>query len=832
MSSVILVAALIGLAEPTPVQAVASNAPTANRVGPEDAKTETVSFTHDVQPILTRYGCNQGACHGAALGKGGFRLSLRGFDDEADFQEIVRAAKGRRVFRSDAEGSLILTKPTLDSPHQGGKRFEVDSKPYLVLKQWIEQGLKGPSETERKVVEIKVEPAEIVAEPGRKVALRVVAVYSDGTRRSVADRTSFDTLSPAVAEVTPDGEVTVKGRGETAIMVRHQDRVSVSRVLSPYLPPVGKDAAAASRIEEEIAAGRATFKPRMPIDELWLAKWGRLGLSPSGECSDAEFFRRIHLDVIGTLPEPDAIRAFLADRSPDKRDRAIDAVLERPEYVDYQAYKWGDLLRNNREIVGEKGMWAFHEWLRESFRTNLPMDRFARTILTAAGSPGENGPANFYRVGRQPEDWAENTAQVFLGVRMQCARCHHHPFENISQRDYYALTAVFSRLTSKRSEEFGVYEQDTVLYIRDQGEARHPRTGKVIPPACLGAPLDDNPLDRRQALADWLGAKDRRALARNLVNRYWGYLMGRGLIHPVDDIRVTNPAASEEVLDRLARDFEADGFDLKKLLRGILRSAVYQRSALDHAGNEIDGDNRYFTRYTARRLTAEQLLDAIDAACGTRERFQNLPEGYRAISLPDSRVASRFMDAFGRPRREIACECERVDTPNMIQALQFLTGELLHRKVTDPNGRVADFVKRKVPIDQVIDEVYLRTVCRPPTDRERADAKQMLAPPTPLADATNNGSADRVGKAPTSPPAIAASVSGRGEPAKGLPSGAPKAATSKQAAGGAMSKNGAMPKKPAVNPAAQAQAESARYRTAVEDLLWVMLNTREFQFQH
>ncbi|MFO0945434.1 MAG: DUF1549 and DUF1553 domain-containing protein [Planctomycetota bacterium] len=696
-----------------------------------------IDFKTDVQPILTKQGCNQGACHGSQHGKGGFKLSLRGFDDTTDYQEIVKSAKARRALLSEPELSLLLTKPALDVPHKGGERLKRGSSEYETILTWLEQGAHGPSGKDRNIRQIVIHPEESIVAPGKVIALEVIAVYDDGSKEPVLNKATFDSASPGIAEVNEQGQVTAKGAGETAIMVRYLGKVGVSRVLIPFGKSEGLD----------------VFSIHNRVDELWTQKWNKLGLSPARICSDTDFYRRIHLDTLGTLPSAEQVRAFVADMSVDKRAKAIDAVLERPEYVDFWAYKWGDLLRSNRNQLGEKGMWSFHNWLRASFRDNKPMDKFTEEIITAVGSPFQNGPANFFRVGGSAPDWAENAAQVFLGVRIQCARCHHHPFESISQADYYGLVAFFSRVGTKGSQEFGIFNNDTVVFVRDAGDTSHPRTGQVMKPTPLGGEPTDDPLDRRRALARWLLDRGNPALARNLANRYWGYYMGRGLVDPIDDIRASNPASCQEVLDFLAQDLIDHGYDVKHLLRTIMNSHVYQLSSTSRKESNADPANKFFTHYTAKRLTAEQLLDAIDAACGTQEKFAQLPAGYRAISLPDSNVQSKFMDDFGRPKREMACECERSDTPNMTQALQFMTGDLLNGKVTAKGGRIERLIAAKKSIPESIQEIYLQTVSRFPTADEAEKAALL------------------VNKAPSS-------------------------------------------------------------REGLEDLLWTMLNTREFQFNH
>ncbi len=699
---------------------------------------EPVSFVNDVQPVLTKLGCNQGACHGAQYGQGGFKLSLRAFDDGADYGELVRGAYGRRMKGAVPEESLLLTKPLMEMPHGGGRRLKRDSWAFETLVKWMKQGAPGPLANDRKLKQVVVAVAdaalrplptlaasatgEAILQPGQTAQVSAKAVYEDGFEEPIERKASFDSMNASVVEVTPEGLVTATGKGETVVMVRYLGTVSVCRIVVPFGQSVGLE----------------QFAKNNFVDELWVEKWRKTGLSPTKNCTDEEFFRRIHLSTIATLPTPDEIKAFLADTDPDKRNKAIDRVLQRPEYMDFWAYKWGDLLRNNRNSLQKKGMWSLHNWLRASFRDNKPMDQFATELITAVGSPYQNGPVNFFVNGYQ-EEWTEATAATFLGVRVQCAKCHHHPYENISQADYHSLRAFFARVGKKSSWEFGIQGGEFVIYVNDTGEVGHPRTGAILPPKPLGAAPADDPVDRRRALAAWLTDKSNLAYARNLANRYWGYYFGRGLVSPIDDMRVTNPAANSDFLDALARDLIAHNYDVKHLLRTIMRSHVYQLSAESRLslresesfrgakGDNPDGDNRYVTHFSSTRLKAEQLLDAVDFACGTQEKFPEVPLGFRAIALPDSNFPNEFLDAFGRPRRVIACECERSDTPSMTQALLMISGGLLNRKVSDGNGRIAKLVKANTPADQVVDELFLCSLSRRPTPEEKQAALAEIA---------------------------------------------------------------------------------------------------------
>ncbi len=680
-----------------------------------------VSFGREVVPVLTRAGCNAGACHGAQHGRGGFRLSLFGFDPAFDQREIVQSAEGRRVVPSDPERSILLLKPTLQMEHGGGERFAVNSREYTVLRGWLEDGAPPPAPNDPPVTALAVWPTKRLMVPGEQQQLLVRATRGDGPAEDVTALARFDSLNESVAAVTPGGLVTAKGRGETHVMVRFMGQVAVAEVTLPYSPPPAGSPNGGNFIDEKLAA-----------------KWRELGLAPSPLCTDAEFLRRLCLDATGTLPSPAEARAFLADADPGKRAKAVDRVLGRPEFVDFWTLKWGDLLRINRELLRDKGMWSFHNWVHDSLRDNKPVDAMVRELLTAEGSTSTGGAANYYVVTNGAADWAETTAQLFLGVRMQCAKCHHHPFEKWSQDDYAGMAAFFVRLGTKSTQDFGLFERERVIFLRPSGEQAHPRTGKVVPPHPLDGPVMDDPADRRRKLADWLTAPDNPFFARNFANRFWAYTMGRGLVEPVDDLRATNPPSIPGLLDALAADFAAHKFDQKYLLRTIFTSQAYQRSSATGPGNAADAANVYHTRYTRKRLTAEQLADALDAATGTREKYQGLPRGTRAIQLPDTTVRSYLLDVFGRPARQVACECERTARPNIAQALHLLNGDFLNRKIDAPDGRVAKLTKEKAAPDAVIGELYLATLCRPPRPEETARARHWLA----SASSPKDGAAD------------------------------------------------------------------------------------------
>jgi hypothetical protein len=677
-----------------------------------------VSFNQEVVPILTKAGCNSGGCHGASLGRGGFRLSLFGFDPAFDHAQIVASNEGRRVVLNDPERSILLAKPALVMEHGGGEKLKLNGRDYLRVRTWLEVGAPAPNPKDPEVAKLEVFPPARVMQPGETQQLAITAVWSDGRREDVTPVAQFDALNDAVASVTASGLVTAKATGETHVMIRFGGQADVAQVTLPYTTIPNYPAVPANNF----------------IDEKLVAKWKDLGLTPSPLCTDDEFLRRLHLDAIGTLPTPEEVWAFLADKDPMKRAKAIDKVLERPEFVDWWALKWGDLLRINRTALQEKGMWSFHNWVRAQIRDNVPVDVFVHEIVTAEGSTFIDGPANYYQIGRTAEDWAESATQVFLGVRVGCAKCHHHPFEKWSQDDYYGMTAFFARLGTKTSQEFGLFGRETVVFIRPAGEATHPRKRVTVKPHPLdgdGKVSWDDPFDRRKKLADWMTAPTNKLFARNMTNRFWGYTMGRGLVEPLDDMRATNPASNPELLDALADDLVKAKFDQKHLLRVIFNSRAYQLSSEPTDGNRADAANVHFTRYTVKRLTAEQLADAVDFATGTREKYAGLPAGTRAIQLPDAEVKSYLMDTFGRPPRQVLCECERTTRPNIAQAMHLLNGDFLNKKIGDKAGRIEKLLTAKAPTPKAVEELYLATLSRLPTDVEKAKAEGFVkAAPT------------------------------------------------------------------------------------------------------
>lgn len=683
-------------------------------------ESASVSFSEDVIPLLSKTGCNQGACHASQYGKGEFKLSLFGFAPEEDHPQFVRDWQQRRVSFVEPAASLVLKKATMEVGHGGGRRFAKDSYEYALLLDWLTAGAPGPIKDQPHVVGMTVTPAERVYSTDQTQQLRVVAEYSDGSTRDVTHRALYDSMGEGVATIDDAGLITAHDAGQAAIMVRYQGQAKISMVLLPH----------------ESSDDLSSFVAQNFIDEKVKEHWLRLGLVPADLCSDEVFIRRAFLDAIGTLPSAEKIEAFLASDAPNKRAKLVDELLgltgdaSRDVFVNewsaYWALKWGDLLRNNRNKLGDGGMWALYNWMRASLRENKPVDSFVREIITAQGSIYANGPANYYKVATKPEDLAETTAQVFLGVRMACAKCHHHPFEVYSQADYYGLAAFFTRVGTKGSSDFGALGRDTVVMLRNSGSIRHPRTRQTMEPTpLLSQPVSlDGVRDLRRPLANWITSAENELFARNVVNRFWGYFMGAGLVEPIDDMRATNPASIPSLLAALADDFVASGFDLRQLMKQIMTSRVYQLSSTPRPENVAD--TRLHLHYNVKRLPAEVLLDAIDDACGTQERFSGVPLGTRAIELPDSNYTSYFLDTTGRPQRVITCECERTSTPNLAAVLHLVNGDTIQKKLADKGGRVAKFVAEKSAPNDAVRELYLATFSRPPSESETAAAVALI----------------------------------------------------------------------------------------------------------
>jgi len=677
-------------------------------------------FDGMVQPLLSRYGCNAGSCHASQFGKGGLVLSVMGYDPQMDFSALVRDRTGRRINFLEPEQSLLIKKPTMQVSHGGGHRLSKNSVDAKLLAEWIRGGAPGPKAEAARVTSIDVTPARRLAEVEASQQLRVVAHYSDGSERDVTRWARFDSLDEAVLSVTPEGLVAVVGRGQAPVMVRFQGQASISLFSIPYGP------------EPQLAG----WQNHNFIDEHAERKFRELGIEPSPLCDDATFLRRAWLDALGTLPAPEDVGAFLQDSSADKRERLVDRLLgltgdplqdiHNDDYAAWWTLKWSDLLRNTSDgaATDEQRMWAMHNWLKEGLRTNRPFDQMVRELITAKGSIFSSGPASYYRIFGNSSDLAEGTAQLFLGVRLQCAKCHHHPFEKYGQEDYYSFAAFFARVGNKSSEEFGLFGGEQVVMVRSGGEVTHPKTGATLKPRALDGEAVEHPIDRRIPLAAWLTAAENPFFARSIANRYTDYLLGRGLVEPVDDLRATNPATNPELLDALAAHFVSSGFDLKQLIRAIMTSRLYQLDSQPTSANA--SDEKFYSHYRVKRLGAEPLLDAIDAVTGVQTKFKSLPLGTRAIELPDAEYPDYFLNVFGKPRRVSVCECERAPDENLVQALHTLNGDTIATKSADAKGRIAQWIAAGKTDDEITTELYLRALTRPPTEAELAANREFL----------------------------------------------------------------------------------------------------------
>jgi hypothetical protein len=676
----------------------------------EVGRDDPWSFTNDVLPVLTRSGCNQGACHGAAAGKNGLRLTLRGYGPEVDYDVLTRQALGRRVVRSAPAESLLLLKPTGAVEHGGGVRFAPDSPEYRIIAGWIAAGASRPRPDEPKVVALEVLPDAARLGLGGTQQVLVRARYSDGRVADVTRWAKFASTDETVARVDEAGVVRVEGHGEAAVTVWYASLVGRTTITSPSETPIDpKVFAAAPR--------------RNPIDEKNLAKLASLGIPPSPDAGYAAFLRRAYLDATGTLPPGDRVDAFLADPDPDKRDKLVDRLLSGPEFVDYWAYKWSDLFLVSSKKLPAPAMWSFYRFVRKSVAENVPWDRFARSIVTARGNTLNDGAANYFVLHRDPIDLTESASMAFLGLSLTCARCHNHPMEKWTQDQYYGVASLFSRVRLKDGGAPG----DVVVVADAEGEIRHPRTGAVMPPQ----PLDGTALppvfrgDRREAFADWLARPDNPYFARAVVNRVWRNFFGRGLVDPEDDLRATNPASDEPLMDWLVADFRGHGYDVKHLIRTIMTSACYARSSVPLPDNAADA--KYLSHYPAKRLPAEVLLDAIARVTGVPTIFPGFPAGWRSLQLPDTKVPSAFLDSFGRPERLSTCSCERSSEPSMSQALHLANGATINDRLRSDQGAVAKAIASKLDDAEILDRLFLAALSRRPTEAERSRLLKILA---------------------------------------------------------------------------------------------------------
>jgi hypothetical protein len=680
------------------------------------------SFRNQVQPILAKFGCSSGACHGAAAGQGGFKLSLRGYDDEGDYLQITRSVLGRRVSLDDPARSLLLLKSTKAIPHKGGERFKTDSPEYKILAEWIAQGAPPPSEKDAQIERIEITPAHIVLKPGQAQAFKVTAFFNNGRQEDVTRWAKYTAGNTSVAPADDNGLVKVVGHGEGSITAWYLSRLAIATVTAPYEQPVA-------------AAAFTAIPPRNFLDQLVLEKLHELNLPPSDRSTDSEFIRRAMLDTLGVLPTAEETRAFLAETTPGKRDHLIDSLLSRPEFTDYWAYKWSDLLLVNGNKLPEQPMWSYYQWIRRQVELNTPWDEFVRELVTSTGSTLANGAGNFFILHDEPTKIAETISTAFLGMSIACAKCHNHPMEKWTNDQYFAFANLFSRVRSKN----GSVNDERVVYADNTGDLVQPLRGKAQPPTPLdGAPTSlTSPEDRRLPMAQWLTAPENPYFARAITNRIWKNFFATGLVESVDDLRMTNPSSNEKLLSAAAGFLVKKQFDLKALMREILQSETYQRSSIARPENQ--DDTRFYARYYPRRLMAEVMLDAVSQVTAVPTTFRmdrrnankglgnSYPMGYRALQLPDSNTVSYFLASFGRPDRVQTCECERTNEPSMAQALHIANGDTLNTKLATKGNAVDKLLASGQSDAKIVEEAYLQALSRPPTDAERAGVLKVLA---------------------------------------------------------------------------------------------------------
>jgi hypothetical protein len=673
-------------------------------------QTQPVSFRNDVIAALNVGGCNSGACHGTPTGKNGFRLSLRGYDPPSDYVQLTRDLLGRRTDRLNPEMSLVMLKGLGRVAHEGGARFPATSIAAQTLTTWMSEGLNDDAATLPEVKKVEVLPGtRILNDPCRYQQLSVMATFTDGTSKDVTRLTVFSSSDPAIANVNANGLVEFAQSGEVAILCRYLMELVPVRLM--YLEP------------------KPGFKWSNPpasnyVDTHTFAKLKMLNIQPSEVCSDQEFIRRAYLDVCGILPGPDEVTKFLTSKDATKRAKLIDDLLEKPEYADFWTLKWSDVFRSTRKTIQVKGTHVFQKWLRNHIDKNTGFDQIVYEVITSGGSTYANPAANYYRVSRDPTSLAETTAQLFFGIRMQCAKCHNHPFERWTQDDYYSMAAFFNRVKYRADpvEAGDPKKKDGAeyVYVERTGELTQPRTGKTMAPKFMGGKFPEIAPghDRRESLGKWMASGDNPFVPKSIVNRIWFHLMGRGIVDPVDDFRDSNPSANDDLLDALARDFVAKKFDAKHLIRTIMNSRTYQLSAQTNEFNK--DDNKYFSHAVTKLLTAEQLFDALCYVTEVPEKFAGMPLGTRAVQLPDGETNHPFLKTFGQPARELACECEREGDSNLAQALQLINGPAVNDRLRNPSNRIGKLIAAKKNDKEILGELFLTTLSRRPNETEES----------------------------------------------------------------------------------------------------------------
>lgn len=682
--------------------------------GNSKAAEKNISFVNDIMPVLTRAGCNMGLCHAkAGGGQNGFQLSLLGFEPSEDYEHIVLESRSRRLSFSSPEQSLLLLKASGQMPHKGGARLLQSSPEYALILDWIRQGVPMDDANSVKLLGMEVQPKKFTLKSHQEQQIKAIARYSDGSTRDVTRLALFESNDKAMAEVSEKGLVKAFDLpGRVSVMVRFQGFVSVSNAAIPLGETVGSLPASKNFVDDAV-----------------FANLRELGIPPSPVCDDATFLRRVTLDIAGRLPTEEEAKTFFAKKSADKRDQWVDELLRSPDYADFFANKWTALLKNRRDDASDMvANFAFHAWVRDSLLSNKPYDQFVRELLAATGQVIGNPPVAWYKRVKEPKDQIEDVAQLFLGVRMQCAQCHHHPFERWSQDDYYSLTAFFAQVGRKAS---GVRGEDLIFHKRGTATAKNIKTGMALKPAALGDSVPEIAPDEdpRLRLAEWMRSPRNPFFAKVLVNRYWKHFFQRGLVEPEDDIRDSNPPSNPELMAALEKHFMDSGFDLKQLVRTMVRSNAYQLSSIPNQHNL--GDRQNFSRYYPRRLPAEVMLDSLDQLAGTQTDFANLPAGTRAVALPDNSYnrSSPFLRVFGRPENESVCECERMQSSSLAQSLHMINAADIRSKIADANGRAERLSKDKRPFEERIQDMYLAAFARQPKSDELKTALQYLAEP-------------------------------------------------------------------------------------------------------
>ena len=683
-----------------------------------------LSFRHDVLPVLSKAGCNGGGCHGALAGKGGFRLSLNAYDPATDHYNITRENRGRRIEFAAPASSLFVTKPTAAVRHKGGKVLHESSEAYRILTRWIQQGAPGPSDGDPTIERVEMSPTLSQLKKSQAQQLTVRAFFSDGTERDVTRWARFASTDATVAEVDEaTGLAKVIGHGEGAVTAWYSGQIALARITSPW----------PSDIPDEVYSQTPR---RNVIDDSVLGQLRRLNLKPSPRSSDSEFIRRVHLDVVGMLPTPEVTRAFLADPSETKRDAMIESLLAQPEFVDYWTYRLSDLFLISGRKLRPDALKSYYQWLRGEMEKGTPWDQIVRQVVSARGDTMKNGATNFYSVHQDPETMAENVSQAFMSLSINCAKCHNHPLEKWTNDQYYSFANLFARVRAKGwGGDARSGNGARTLFIANRGDLIQPRTGKPQPPAPLdGQAIEsDSPEDRREALAAWLTAPENPYFTRSIANRVWANFFGRGIVEPVDDLRVSNPASNEPLLEAISAHLVENRYELKALMRLILQSETYQRTSAPLPENM--GDQKYYSRYYPRRLMAEVLQDAITSVTRISPKYDKITladgstqgtnfyrDGTRALQLFDSSVTSYFLKTFGRNEREITCECERSNKPSMVQVLHLSNGDTLNSNLRSEQSCVNVMIPQSD--EEIIEETYLLCLSRPPSDGER---KRLIA---------------------------------------------------------------------------------------------------------